>query len=64
MLDEYDIDPEEPDGMNEEELLKARCTMCRQITDEFSPGWPEDEYGHDSGLTDHTDNDESRHDDQ
>jgi hypothetical protein len=40
MVDEYDVDPEEPDEMDKEELLEAQCMMCRTITKEFSPGWP------------------------
>jgi hypothetical protein len=40
MVDEYDVAADEPEEMDEEELLEARCDMCKAITEAFAPGWP------------------------
>jgi hypothetical protein len=57
MLDGYDIDPDEPDEMDEEVLLDARCNMCKEITKEFALGWPERSYDPGLGLTDSDEDD-------
>jgi hypothetical protein len=58
MVEEYDVDPEEPDEMNEEELLEARCKMCKTITNEFNPGWPDYSYDPSLGVTDKDEDEE------
>jgi hypothetical protein len=48
MVDEYDVDPDDPEEMDDEELEEARNLMCRKITNEFKPGWTREylpEYG-------------------
>lgn len=48
MVEEYDIEPEEPDKMDDDELEEVRNEMCKEIIYSFKPGWTEgypDEYG-------------------
>ena len=63
MVEEYDVEADDPDEMDEEELLEKRCMMCKTITESFRPGWPKNvsdpEY---EDLDDDTDEDEDEDD--
>jgi hypothetical protein len=39
MIEEYDVEAEDPPSLSEEELEEARREMYRQITEAFRPGW-------------------------
>jgi hypothetical protein len=39
MVEEYDVEAEDPPSLSEEELEEARKEMRRQITEAFRPGW-------------------------
>lgn len=39
MIDEYDVDPDDPEELDEEQLADSRSKMCRLVTEEFRPGW-------------------------
>ena len=39
MVDEYDVDPDDPEELDEEQLADSRNKMCRLVTEEFRPGW-------------------------
>ena len=38
-VDEYDVDPEEPEEMDEDELEDAKIIMCKKATEAFGHGW-------------------------
>jgi hypothetical protein len=66
MVDEYDVAADDPDEMDEEELLEKRCMMCKTITGSFRPGWPKDvshpayEYLDDDGTDEDEDDADSK----
>lgn len=43
MVEEYDIEADLPDEMDEEQLAEARDQMYIQITKAFKRGWEKDE---------------------
>lgn len=52
MVDEFDVDPDDPEELDDVELEDARNLMCRKITDAFKPGWIKKSYDPDLGLGD------------
>jgi len=52
MVDEYDVDPDDPEELDEVELEDARNLMCRKITEAFKPGWVKRSFDLDLGLGD------------
>jgi hypothetical protein len=61
MADEYDIDPDDPEEMDDEELVEARNLMCKEMTIAFKLGWTREyppEYGISEG-DDYVDEDEN-----
>ena len=57
MVDEYDVDPDDPEELDEEQLTDARILICEKITNAFKPGWTK-EYPPEYGLSDDNDEDE------
>jgi hypothetical protein len=55
MVDEYDVDPDVPEELDDEELMEDRNLMCKKITMEFKPGWVKDAYDPSLGLADDVD---------
>ena len=65
MADEYDIYPDDPEEMDDEELVEARNLMCKEMTIAFKLGWTTEyppEYGISEG-DDYVDEDENTPDD-
>ena len=58
MVDEYDIEPDDPEELDDVKLEDARNLMCRKITEEFKPGWVKKAYDLDLGLGDDDEDDQ------
>lgn len=58
MVDEYDVEPDDPEELDDVELEDARNLMCRKITEAFKPGWIKKTYDSDLGLGESEDDDD------
>ena len=58
MVDEYDVEPDDPEELDDIELEDARNLMCRKITEAFKPGWVKKTYDSDLGLGESEDDDD------
>jgi hypothetical protein len=64
MVDEYDVEPDDPEELDEEELQNARIRMCIRISKSFLPNWTS-EYPPEMGLSEiDSDNDDNSDDDE
>lgn len=50
MVDKYDVEPDDPEELDEEELQNARIRMCIRISKSFLPNWTS-EYPSEMGLS-------------
>jgi hypothetical protein len=50
MVDEYDVEPDDPEKLDEEGLQNARIRMCIRISKSFLPNWTR-EYPPEMGLS-------------
>ena len=58
MVDEYDVNADDPPELDEEELVESRDKMIILMTKAFRPGWSRGEYPEEMGLDDSSDEDD------
>ena len=59
MVEEYDIEADPPDEMDDIELEEAKKTMCERVTEAFVSGWGKELYGEEDDSEDEDEDDDT-----